>query len=54
MAKKGQVFQQYAEAFKLVAVQLYVEGSESYLIPSRLGYEMNKDRHAYWAVGSNR
>jgi transposase len=30
MAKKGQVFQQYTEEFKLIAVQAYVEGSSSY------------------------
>jgi transposase-like protein len=28
MAKKGQLFQQYMEAFKLAAVQLYVEEPE--------------------------
>jgi transposase len=28
--KKGQVFQQFTETFKLAAVKIYVEGSESY------------------------
>ncbi len=26
MAKKGQIFQQYTEEFKLAAVQAYIEG----------------------------
>jgi transposase len=30
MAKKGQVFQQYTEEFKLAAVKEYIEGSTSY------------------------
>jgi transposase len=30
MAKKGQVFQQYTEEFKIAAVKEYIEGSTSY------------------------
>jgi transposase len=30
MAKKGQVFQQYTEEFKITAVKEYIEGSTSY------------------------
>lgn len=30
MAKKGQVFQQYTDEFKLAAVKAYVEGTASY------------------------
>ncbi|MBP1155799.1 transposase [Paenibacillus sp. PvR148] len=30
MAKKGQMFQQYTEEFKLAAVKAYIEGSASY------------------------
>jgi transposase len=32
MAKKGQVFQQYSDEFKVESVKAYVEGSESYKI----------------------
>lgn len=32
MAKKGQIFQQYTEEFKLAAVKTYVEGSSSYKV----------------------
>ena len=32
MAKKGQVFKQYTDEFKVEAVKAYVEGSESYKI----------------------
>ncbi|MCY9523441.1 transposase, partial [Paenibacillus apiarius] len=30
MARKGQVFQQYTEEFKLAAVKAYLEGKASY------------------------
>jgi transposase len=32
MAKKGQVFQQYTEEFKLAAVKAYVERSSSHKV----------------------
>ena len=32
MAKKGQMFQQYTEEFKLAAVKEYMEGSWSYKV----------------------
>lgn len=32
MAKKGQVFQDYTEEFKIEAVKTYLEGSESYKV----------------------
>jgi transposase len=40
MAKKGQTFKQYNEAFKLSAVKAYLEGSSSYkTIAEKLGIQ---------------
>ena len=35
MAKKGQVFQQYTDEFKLEAVNDYIEGSSSYKVVAK-------------------
>ncbi|AIQ56996.1 transposase [Paenibacillus borealis] len=48
MARKGQVFQQYTEDFKMAAVREYLEGSASYNVVAEMLGIRNRTQLKVW------